>query len=242
MSAERDAARAKIEKLMAMANDGRGNEFEAEAALRQAEKLMRKHGIDAAELQDRTGAAPVYSWGAILVPAGAPKPVSTAVGWLGTIGVGIAKFTDTIVRWERHPLYGMCLSFRGDAFDVEFAVWLAKHLRDDARRQSAAFFGSRTEREDFRRAYAGRIHERMAQAARERREAFKTAGTGTALVVVDNKLALRDAHFGGGNEFCNGRGRRYNPYAREAGRAAGDRAGINRPVSGPGSGQRAIGG
>lgn len=237
---DRDAAREKIEKLMAMANDGRGNEFEAEAALRQAEKLMRKHGIGAAELQERTGTKPIYSWGAILVPAGAPKPISTTVSWFGTIGVGIAKFTDTIVRWERHPLHGMCLSFKGDAFDVEFAVWLAKHLRDDARRQSAAFLGSRAEKEDFRVAYASRVQARMVEAVAERRRAYASAGT--ALVVVNTKIAMRDEHFGGGNRFSRGKGRRMGSYAQEAGRAAGDRAGINRPISGAGSGVRAIGG
>ena len=50
----------KINKLMAMATDGRGNEFEAEAAMRLAERLMRKHGIDIAELANRTGQKPIY--------------------------------------------------------------------------------------------------------------------------------------------------------------------------------------
>lgn len=63
-----DNPKDKIAKLLAMANDGRGNEFEAEAALRQAEKLMRKHGIEAGELADHTGTKPIYKWHTVSVP------------------------------------------------------------------------------------------------------------------------------------------------------------------------------
>ena len=39
---DKDWAIKKVQKLMAIANDGRGNENEAERALNQAEALMRK--------------------------------------------------------------------------------------------------------------------------------------------------------------------------------------------------------
>lgn len=45
-----DSIQDKIAKLMAMATDGRGNETESETALRMAQALMTKHGIDAARL------------------------------------------------------------------------------------------------------------------------------------------------------------------------------------------------
>ena len=43
--------------------------FEAEAALRQAQKLMLKHGIDIAELAASSGQAPRYDWCTVSVPA-----------------------------------------------------------------------------------------------------------------------------------------------------------------------------
>lgn len=223
----------RIAKLMALANDGRGNEFEAEAALRQAEKLMRKHGIDAAELQDRTGAKPVYEWSTVLVPAGAPQPVSTSPLWFGILISAIGKFADCKVSYKREPGHGICAAFSGDATDVQYAVWLCKHLRDDCRYQASQFQGDRAERESFRKAYASRISERMNALLRERKqamEAIKTT-TGTALMVIDQKLALRDAQFGA---QTYGRARSYSarPRGYEAGRSAGDRAGFGRPVGG----------
>ena len=50
MSKPDETVLAKLRKLLAMAHDGRGNETEAETALRHAEALMRKHGIEAGGL------------------------------------------------------------------------------------------------------------------------------------------------------------------------------------------------
>src|SRR6266542_3944299 len=128
-SMERDEARDKVAKLMAIANDSRANEFEAEAALRQAESMMRKHGIDAAMLQDRTGERPVYTWATVLVPAGArAKPVKSSPYWFGILISGVGKFTDTKVAYQSTRENGVCAAFSGDTIDVEYAVFLTKHL------------------------------------------------------------------------------------------------------------------
>lgn len=224
----------KVAKLLAMAHDGRGNEFEADAALRQAEKLMRKHGIDAAELQDRTGQRPVYNWEAVYVPAGAPQPVQSSPLWFGWLISSIGKFTDCKVGygWPGHG-HGVCAKFEGDEVDVEYAVWLCKHLRDDCRRQAAAFPGDRAERESFRKGYVLRIQQRMRDLLAERQEALRAAvtSTGTALVVVEAKLAARDAQFGA-QEWGRSRTVTLRPSGRAAGMAAGNRVGFGRPVGG----------
>jgi hypothetical protein len=226
-------AKAKIEKLMAVATDGRGNEFEAEIALRQAEMLMRKHGIDVADLQERTGEKPVYTWATVLVPAGAPKPVKDAPSWFGYLITGIGKFTDTKVSYARSAEHGMCVQFQGDEIDVQYAVWLVKHLRDDCRQQSLMFTGPRYERESFRKAYAVRVQQRMAELAIERKEALRAhaTSTGTALMVVENKVALRDAKFGE-QRYARARSVSLHAAGAQAGRAAGDRASFNRSVGG----------
>lgn len=231
-----DSVKDKIAKLMAMATDGRGNEFEAEAAMRLAERLMRKHGIEVAELAGRTGQKPVYDWSTVNVPAD-KVPLRSIPRWLGVISYGIARFTDTMVSVHWMPVHGICLRFQGDAIDVQYAVWLAKHLRDDCRRQSAAFqatYNVRREREDFRFGYAGRVQDRLMTLRRERDEALKTevvTSTSNALVVVNQKIALRDAEFGR-QQVRNTSRRHSSAHARSSGRAAGDRVGLGRPLGG----------
>lgn len=230
-----DDPREKVRKLMAIASDERANEFEAEAAMRQAEKLMRKHGIEAAELQARTGTKPVYTWATKHVPAGAPQPIRSAPMWFGTLATAIAKFTDCKAEYSRpeNGRYGICIKYSGDAIDVEFAVYLTKHLRDDCRRQSGMFPGDRGEKESFRKGYAARIYERMAAMMQERRAALEAVQTsaGTALVVVNQKLALRDAEFGA-QTWGKARSYSYRSSGYSSGREAGNRAGLGRPVAG----------
>lgn len=223
--------RAKIAKLMALGNDEGANQFEAEAALRQAEKLMRKHAIDAADIQARTGTKPVYDWQKVLVPASIPG-ATTCIGWFGSLAIAVAVFTDCAAGWRRYPQFGMCIELRGDAMDVGYACYLLKHLRDAVRRDSAAFVGNRREREDFRLAMIERIKERTASLKAEQRAAFQEAaqhGTGSALVVVDNKIALRDEAMGK-PKYGQRKVRVGDLYARSAGAAAGDRVGFGRPV------------
>lgn len=232
MTIEQDNIRMKIAKLMALGQDPAANEFEAEAAMRQAEKLMRKHAIDTAEIV-AAGKTPKYDWQRISVPARAPVPVTTAVKWFGTLCVGIAEFTDCAAMWKRHPQHGMCIEFRGDYADLMFAVYLAKHLRDCTRRDSNRFAGTRREREDFRHAMVGRIYQRLLALKQEQQAELrqKEAGAGgTALMVVDNKIALRDEAFGQKPRYSSSVRRNSDEFARAAGRAAGDKVGLGRPV------------
>lgn len=225
----------KIARLMAMGNDSRTNEFEAEAALRQAAKLMRMHCIEAVELQERTGQKPVYNWRTINVPARNP-PSRVAIGWLGSIGVDIARMTDTKAEWHRTLEWGMCLKYSGDAIDVEYAVYLTKHLRDSTFAAVRAFNGDKRDKESFKRAMAARLCERMQQLNKERNDELKTpsASSCKALAVIQNKIALRDEQFGkfkvktGRSSANTNRGATY-------GRQAGNNVGFGRPVEANGT-------
>lgn len=233
MTDDLESVKEKVAKLMAMGTDGRGNEFEAEIALRQAEALMRKHGIDVAMLQDSTGAKPIYNWKSVHVPVHPKRAVKDAPLWFGWILVGVGRFTDTKVAYAAAAPHGLCAKFAGDEVDVEFAVYLCKHLRDECRNLSSLLTGA-VERETFRRGYASRVRSRMTNMRRERDAALREAvtSTGTALVVVEDKLALRDEQFGKQEYGRGGRagigGGSSNAFA--AGRAAGDRASFARPV------------
>lgn len=232
MTNDQEAVRAKIAKLMALAQDAGANQFEAEAAMRQAEKLMRLHAIEAADIQAATGKKPQYDWARVLVPARVPVPVTTAVTWFGSLAVAVAKFTDTAAAWKRTAEHGMCIELRGDSCDLGYAVYLQKHLRDAIRHDSNKFAGTRREREDFRRAMVGRIAERLQALKREQREAMEKVATATsnALVIITSKIALRDEFFGHKPRYTSGGNRHYDNYALGAGRAAGDKVGFGRPI------------
>jgi len=125
----------------------------------------------------------------------------------------------------------------GERSDVMFAVWLMTYLRDHTwkevqRAKKQWPMWGRTECEDFRKAMASRLQARMKELRRERDVAFREAGTGTALVVVSDKLAKRDAEFGG-QSFGKSKKVAYrNGNAVAAGREAGDKVGFARPLSG----------
>jgi len=234
---DREAAIKKAQKLMAVAQDGRGNENEAERALSQAEFLMRKFGIEQAEVVG-SAAKVDFDWCNDFAPYGVPRqPAKSLPLWSQFVAVGVAIFTDTIVRQHYSAEKGYGFGFYGERSDVMFAVWLFTYLRDNvwkeankAKKQNPTW--GRTDTEDFRKAMSTRLQARMKTLRKERDVAFKAAGTGTALVVVSDKLARRDAEFG---EQKFGQGKKVearNYSAAQAGFNAGDRVGFSRPVTG----------
>lgn len=235
MDADREAIKAKIAKLMAMAIDGRGNEYEAEAAMRHAEKLMRKHRIEIAEVQEREGRKPVYNWSTVSVPAGAPRKLRTHPTWFNMLTFGIGIFTDVKVILSFHSEHGAVVKYQGDAIDVEYAVWLTKFLRDEIRNQSAVFDGDRVQKNSFRNAFASRVQSRMRDMVKERNEELTKielkSSNSTALTVVNDKIAQRDAEFG---KPPKGKNVRFAKYfgGYEAGIRAGDNVRFDRPISG----------
>lgn len=230
MSTDRDRIKDKIAKLMAMATDQRGNEHEAEAALRQAQKLMAAHAIELNEIATRTGTRPVWEWRTVSVPV-SPKPVKDAPIWMNWIAIGVAKFTDCTAAITHVPPHGACIKYSGDATDVEYAVWLTKNLRDEARILGRMHSGNARAKEEFRRGYALRVYNRLDAMRKERDATLQqaTTATGTALMVVNQKIAERDERFGA-QQYGKARPVRWNTGAHMAGQEAGSRANLNRPV------------
>lgn len=240
----RDEAKAKIAKLMALGTHEATNENEAERALRQAAFLMKQHAIEEAELADARGAAQVFEWSTVNIPLDPQSPVKSAVGWLGSLAVGIANFTDTKADYVMLHPWGMCARFQGEAIDVEYAGYLMKHLRDTTRRMSAAYKLARTrsDREEYRRGMVRRLIQRMEQHKRETNEALRQHKTveGTAMVVVDRKIAERNAQFGAPkystrSTYSNSNG----AFHQASGRTDANNVGFGRPVAGP-AGRRAL--
>jgi len=222
--------RDRIKKLLAMAQDSRGNEHENETAMRMANRLMTQHGIDAAELEDVTGQKPVYDWTATTIPVGEhAKRMTWFPMWAGFLCMGVAKFTDCKVQRTRNVDHGECIKFQGDAADIEYAGWLFKKMRDYGYAESKAVAGRH--RDTFLKAYALRLRARMDALRFERDAAMKAVvtKTGTALMVVQNKIALRDAEFGRQGHGKTARVK-YASDGFTQGRAAADKVNFNRPI------------
>jgi hypothetical protein len=234
-----DSVKDKITKLLAMAQAGEGrvNEHEAETAMRIAEKLIRKHNIDVAELQASSGKTPTYSWITVTIPQGErAQPNNSHRLWIGVMGVGVSKFTDCKGFYVNDDSYGRCWRFQGDAHDVEYASYLFKMCRDRGYAEAKRLPGS--ERQAFRRGFASRLQIRFYELLAERKGALRKASTsaGTALMVVENKLALRDAEFGKMITKRTGRASSAS-FGFQAGKRAADQVQFNRPL---GVGQREL--
>lgn len=239
MTADREKAKEKVAKLMALAGDAGASAQEAETALRQAEKLMRKHAIDLAEVAARTGTAPLYTWAEDMVPAGWPKPIKGQPLWFGWIGSSIGKFTDTRVFWLVTREHGSCIKFQGDEVDVAYAVWLGNHIRNEIRIRANSYDAPGVNsdqrwanREEFRHQMANRICARMKALRAERDVALRTSSS-TALVLVDDKIKQRDAAFGV-QRYSNSKQThlRGSIAAAIAGIEAGNKVSLHRPVEG----------
>lgn len=235
---DKDQAIRKAQKLMAVAMDSRGNENEAERALVQAEALIRKFGIEQADIAS-TDAASNFDWADAFHAYGPPRnPAKSCPKWFQIISTGVATFTDTIVRLHYDAVHGYGVGFYGARSDTLFAQWLVGYLKSSvwnalssAHRQHPHW--SRVEMEDFRKAMAARLSWRMRDLRRERDTEFAAApsvqGVGTAMVLVTDKLARRDAEFGA-PKYKNTRIVVRDGNAAERGSAAGDQVGFSKPI------------
>ena len=223
---------------MAVAMDERGNGNEAERALAQAEALIRKFGIEQAEIAS-TEAESVFDWAEAFHAYGPPKnPAKSCPRWFQIVSTGVATFTDTIVRLQYHPEQGYGVGFYGDRADTLFAQWLVGYLKDSVwkalyrtRKDHPEWTG--IEAEDFRKAMAVRLSNRMRDLRRERDAEFAAAphsqGAGTALVLVTDKLARRDVEFGA-PKYKTSSVQVRDRTAAHKGLQAGDQIGFSKPI------------
>ena len=147
---------------------------------------------------------------------------------MGYLSLAVAQFTDCRATWTDVPGYQRCIKFQGDETDLEYCAWLFKRFRDEGYAESKKVPGNA--RETFRKAYALRLRDRMQTLKREQEAALRQAvtATGTALMVVQNKIALRDAEFG--RQKIRHSRAHLGSYGFSEGRAAADRATFNRPI------------
>lgn len=232
---------AKVRKLLAMGRDGRGNEFEEEAAMRQANKIMAAYGIAEAEVDMAAIDAGEMIFGETKCGPDGRAPEQGRVyrqmpSYAAVLSVGVARFCDAIVSRIRNE-YGDLLVFKGEKEDVLLARWIFGVLVDSilAEQKKSGWTG-RKEATEFRDAAAGKLQRRLIDLAHEREAMYaqaKVESNSRALVVVDRKKTEIATRFG--IQRLKSSARRYSVSgAYYAGQEAGSRINIpsGQPLSG----------
>ena len=131
MTPERENFLLKIRKAFALAADENASPQERDTATRQAEAMMRKHGIDEAE-------ALASSDDEAFIRDEVDTGTRAFPGWMNLLSVAVEYVSET-----GGELRGGNLIFFGTEGDVEFAKWLFRKLCQDINRWADESWQSR---------------------------------------------------------------------------------------------------
>ena len=235
----RERAIEKIRKLLAMANDGRGNENEAAIASKQAEKMMRAYQVESADIimkelqQDDAfdrGVEDVY-----FGPRDPRYMPSSVSSWVGVIAIGCgAAFTckvDTVMTPQ-----GVKVRFSGYSMDTALCRWVFTMLCNTVHRLSVENYTGKgvTTAKAFRSGAAGILQRRLFEIRDARNKENQGASNGTALVLYDKK-AQRVAEMFGEQKTEENKVKVRDAAAYAHGQAEGAKINIstNRPLNAP---------
>tara|TARA_R110000824_G_scaffold375880_1_gene566857 strand:+ start:3476 stop:4246 length:771 start_codon:yes stop_codon:yes gene_type:complete len=246
---DRTKAIRRIQKLKALAEGElkSGNSKAAESAVRIAARLMLEHAIAEAEVAASIDDDPVVERGA---------RTGKVRRWTRTLYANVAKANNCTLSYRTKT---DAVTFYGTASDCEIAEYLAAYLvkavskeADIYMRKARQSAAKKTEearvegafhqrvfvlrkglRTDFCHSAVVSLGRRLRaikrEAAAEARAAYGDESVGTALIVLNNKLA-RAEDYQDRLGFGNGPKNKYQGVA--AGHAAGDGININKGLSG----------
>ena len=200
MSQELDGVLRRIQKLLDMANDGRGNANEAAAAAAQAEKLMRRFNIDHAELlraeMRKGGAAFATRECSANMKRGDPKrpPVKRVPLWAQWLSIRVADLHDCRARLVTCSGEGAMIQFCGTRIDVEVAGWMFDYLVGEMIKGCRAFAKSdlrgKDEMDSYRKAFTIALCGKLEQQEAERQAEMRQTSSGTGLVVAKQQALV----------------------------------------------------
>lgn len=231
MQIDRVKILAKIRALMAKTTENGCTEAEAMSALEKAREMMDAYEVTAADVELKGESAQVFA-----SMARDPHKVRAS------LAMAIARFCDCKC-WKSSD---GAIKFCGLESDADLAGWLLETLARFVERElvahltvtGAAKGARRLIISGFTLGCCNRINQRLGEMVTRSQAAAST--NGRALVVAKGALvAAKMAELGLNLRSRRSRGRRVDPSAYSAGRAAGDRASFGRPVAGAG-GQRRI--
>ncbi len=224
MSDNLDAVMRRIQKLLAMAEDGRGDPNEAAAAASMAAKLMRKFQLDHADVV-MASLKRDSEFDEVDVVATAKTNgtrVQAIPTWAQWIAVEVARLNDVrVVISSTQTAKGReaCLRFMGFKADTQVAGWTLSYLVETVNRLCVAFrknptylIHGRTEMNAYRHGVVTGINLNLRNAQQAKAAENAQVSSGRDLVVA--KAQALDAKYG---EFKTGKTSKVN-----TGRAFGD--------------------
>lgn len=226
---------AKIQKILALANDPGVTEGEREAAQQKAAALMIAWGIEDAMLHqhDRVGTEPIVT---VIVTPGCPKIYSRE---FSAIGVYVARSFNCMGIFDQYATETRgfwSVDLVGFQSDVERLQVLVQSLATQAMTALAQAIKaerrwewmSASEKYNFRRSFvvgfADTVSDRIDAVYRKTVEQSSTPGTD--LVLVDRRKKVADWVDENMRLSMSGRGHRYTAHGADEGSAAGARADI----------------
>lgn len=204
-----DAVLRRIEKLLALSRDGRGNSNEAAAAAAMAARVMKKHQLSEADVVIAKMKAGDELERAFVIPTLAEwkEPLKRVPRWASLLATQIGALTETrpsITFTRTDKGQEVCICFEGFSPDVKLAVYMLMYLQGEFRRFRAEFVTTYTYKTvgfSALRSYTdgltmgtiGVLQDEI-NAMAEEAAAAMTASTSTALVVA--KAAAIAERFG----------------------------------------------
>lgn len=199
-------------------------EAEALEAVEKIGKLMEDHDIELGEIGIREEAGKC-----------AKNEVFAADDFASTLIVGIGAYCTLKVYQTKGGGHGVRYSMFGLPHDLEIGVYLYEVLCDSMEEEWGRFMErngySMKKRQSFRMGFAARVCERL-KVLKAERDARTYKQTGTALVVVKDQIVQSEFDKLGMKLREGARQTAADPNAYMSGRASGERANLNSPLSG----------
>lgn len=225
----------RIQKLLNIANDGRGDPNEAAAAAGQAEKLMRKFNIEHADLLTKEIARGAGKFATIKCSANMKRDdpnrptLQRNPGWACWLAYDVAKLNDCEIR-QFMDHRGAVLGFLGFESDAQVAGWMFDYLVGELIKGCKAYQRATTrtkaESESFRRGFVLAMCGKLSKLRAEKVAEMQEAVASRALVVSKTQALVE--HFG---EFKYRESKTTTSVvgdAYHAGRAAGSKVDVGR--------------
>lgn len=219
----------KVLKLMELAKDERGHEGERESAQRMAAKLMAEYAIDFADLRSGKIEKGYFEKFDLDMQ-------KDCVDWEGNLANGICRAFDVKLVQQKHP---WVLMYCGHKTDIEIAVFFFKYLRRTVGVMTQKSFTKQNDRRTFAYGMVSEITRRMKDLYEKRNEAFSSDSRALMVVKTDGLDKFVREQF---PHLTSGRAVKLtgSPQAHAAGREAGAKVNISRPIGGSATARGAI--
>ena len=226
---------AKVQKLMALANNEGATPAEAERAMVQAKALLRKYELDMADvmMKKMESEDPIVEQFMRLNPSAyGSNQLATLPTWIRLLMVGVQTYTRTRMFMNQR-VSGNKVMFAGMEHDVAIAKHMMQYLIDATYQQATKDVSCKTkaDRSSFRYGMAAELQARLKQLRKEEDKASEqeaATSTGTSLMVIDQKKEQLLAAKYGAPQIKKATRNVTNAY--HAGREAGAKQSLNRQL------------